>query len=387
MSYISSNENRFYAQTESGFGVVPEITAANRIPAVKLSARQLRDKVTRHDKTGSRTFAGLPPGIRSRSSFRLRTYLTGWNDQSAEPAYGPLFRSAMGAAGRPHPGGEVAGASGNSLSFAVAHSLAVGQAVAYGGEIRFVSAVADSSTVILNAPFTAISAGAATTPTMTYGLADQLPSLSIFDCWSPDTAVQRVLCGAVADEMKVKVNADFHEFEFAGPAADLVDSSSFTPGEGGMELFPAEPPLAPFDYTIIPGHLGQVWMGVTPQRFYTLTEAEITLKNGVDLRAQEFGRTVPSWFTAGVRNASVNLTAFEFDDDATRGLYQAARQRMPVSILFQLGQAPGQLFGAYLKSVVPEVPQFDDTEARLRWTFADCRAEGTANDEFVIAFA
>ena len=55
--------------------------------------------------------------------------------------------------------------------------------------------------------------------------------------------------------------------------------------------------------------------------------------------------------------------------------------------MFQLGQTQGQLFGAYLKSVVPEVPQFDDTEARLRWTFAECRAAGAGNDEFVIAFA
>ena len=234
MSYISANENRFYVQTEGGFGETPAITTANRIPAVKLSARQVSDKVTRHDKTGSRTFPGLPPGTRSRTNFRLRTYLTGWNDQTAEPGYGPLFRSAMGAAGRAHPGGRIASASGTTLVFASAHGLGTGQAVAYGGEIRFVNAIASPQSVVLNAPFTAeVAAGSDTTPTMTYGLADELPSCSIFDYWSPDTAVQRVLCGAVADELKVKVNADFHEFEFAGPAADLLDSTSFETGRGG----------------------------------------------------------------------------------------------------------------------------------------------------------
>ena len=48
------------------------------------------------------------------------------------------------------------------------------------------------------------------------------------------------------------------------------------------------------------------------------------------------------------------------DDDATKALYQAARQQSPISVMFQLGDNDGQLMGVYLKSVVPEVPEFDD---------------------------
>ena len=40
MSYISSNQNRFYAALENGYGQVPAVTAAHRIPAVKLATRQ-----------------------------------------------------------------------------------------------------------------------------------------------------------------------------------------------------------------------------------------------------------------------------------------------------------------------------------------------------------
>ena len=35
-SYISSNANRFYAALESAYGQVAAITAASRIPALKL---------------------------------------------------------------------------------------------------------------------------------------------------------------------------------------------------------------------------------------------------------------------------------------------------------------------------------------------------------------
>ena len=54
--------------------------------------------------------------------------------------------------------------------------------------------------------------------------------------------------------------------------------------------------------------------------------------------------------------------------------------------MFQLGQDSGQLFGLYMKSVVPEVPEFDDSETRLQWKFRSCRAQGTLDDEFIVAF-
>ena len=71
---------------------------------------------------------------------------------------------------------------------------------------------------------------------------------------------------------------------------------------------------------------------------------------------------------------------------ATAALYQAARQQSPIEIMFQLGEQDQQLVGVYLKSVVPDVPQFDDTEHRLRWRFKDARAQGTVDDEIVVAF-
>jgi hypothetical protein len=43
--------------------------------------------------------------------------------------------------------------------------------------------------------------------------------------------------------------------------------------------------------------------------------------------------------------------------------------------------------GIYLKSVIPEVPEYDDRENRLQWKFRESRAQGTTDDEVVVAFA
>jgi hypothetical protein len=55
--------------------------------------------------------------------------------------------------------------------------------------------------------------------------------------------------------------------------------------------------------------------------------------------------------------------------------------------MFQLGEIEGQLMGVYLRSVVPELPEFDDGEHRLQWRFRGGRAQGTVDDEVVVGFA
>lgn len=386
--YISSNDNRFYTGSESSYGETPNIASRNRLPAVKLSIKHAVEKVERRDKVGGRSFAGLPTALRRQTEYQIRTYLTAWNDTDEQPGYGPMFRAAMGAAPRLYAGGTVgAGSSTTQLRFAGSHGLTAGQAVSVMDELRFVTAVPDANTAELNAPLSVTpTAGDPVSPTISYSLGKSLPSLSIFDYWSPAEAVQRILCGAVVDEMKILVNADYHEFQFAGPAQDLLDSLSFTAGQGKLTEFPAEPAMGDFDYSIVPGHLGQVWLGVTPERFYTLTSAELSLDNGIDARNREFGSSTIRCVSAGVRTVNLDFELYGSDQESTKALYQAARQRSPIGAMFQLGQQSGQLFGVYMKSVVPETPEFDDTETRVRWQFSGCRAQGSADDELFIAF-
>jgi hypothetical protein len=386
--YISSNNERIYVALESTYGDVPTITALNRIPLVKLTAKQAPEQTSRSDKTGSRTFVGLPNTIRKRTNYSLSTLMTEWSDQTTAPSEGPLFQAALGGTPIFYNGGTVASVTGlTEIQFTAAHGLSAGQAVTFSGEMRFVTAIANSTTVFLNAPFTNIpQAGSAFGTTITYVLAESLPSVSIFDYWDPTGAVQRIVDGAAIDTMTVKVNGDFQEFDFAGPSRDLIDSASFTSGEGTLSEFPAEPTSTGFDYTIVPGHLGEAWMGATPTQFLTVTSAQLTLANSADLRVKEFGSDFAQCIAAGQRKITLDLELFELPDTQTAGLYQAARQRSPISVMLQLGEQTNQLFGAYMPAMVPEVPDFDDSETRLQWKFQNSRAQGTVGDELYIAF-
>jgi hypothetical protein len=387
-NYVSSNDNRLYVGLEAEYGQVPAIQSGNRIPAVRLKVKQQLERPERKDKTGTRTFAGTPAGLRKRTTFDLATYMTGWTGPSDEPVYGPLFRAGLGAAPVFFAGGTAA-ANPNAklLSFAAAHSLLPGQAVTFGGELRFVCSIVDGTTVELNAPFTVTpAAGSPIGATATYQPATKLPSVSIFDYWSPASVVHRVVNGAAVDRLTINVNGDYHEFQFSGIAADVIDSTSFTAQQGGLASFPEEPGIDPYNYAVIPGHLGEAWMGNTPDQFFTLTVAKVTLDNTIDPREREFGADSPRCLAPGMRTVTADLELFETDNDKTRMLYQAARQSSPITVMLQLGQQPGQLAGVYLKSVVPEVPEFDDSETRLQWKFSSCRAQGAGNDEMYVAF-
>jgi hypothetical protein len=247
--------------------------------------------------------------------------------------------------------------------------------------------VVDTDTIQLNAPFSATpNASSQTGPTAMYPLAESLPSLTLYDYWSPTTSVQRILGGMAVDTLSIKVNGDFHEFDFSGQAQDLVDTASFESGEFALTAFPAEPTVSPIDYSLIPGNLGEVWLGTSPSRFYTLTGATVTFSNNLELRAREYGAILPSVIVPGQRTASINFSIYQIDNTATAALYQAARQRSPMSVMMQLGQQQGELVGIYMQSVVPEVPAFDDSDKRQQWQFQSCRAQGSVNDEIYVAF-
>ena len=126
--------------------------------------------------------------------------------------------------------------------------------------------------------------------------------------------------------------------------------------------------------------------GLSPTRFYTITDGSFELDNGLDMRSKEFGSNLPLAIAPGPRSVTAAFSLYEMDDTATQGLYQAARQQSPVSVMFQLGQQTGQVMGVYMMNVVPVVPQFDDGDNRLQWKFQGSRAQGTADNEIVVAF-
>ncbi len=387
--YVSSSNERLYVAVEAGFGEAATVTSGHRMPLVQFSATQTAERPSRRDKTGSRTFRGYAFELRKRTEFAVKTYLSSWMSPAEPPAYGALVHGALGGTPEYFPGAAVTSSDGTGLiAFDSPHGMEFGHAVTFGGELRFVAGVPNLASVVLNQPFTVRpSAGSVLGSTVTYRPAQELPSVSLWDYWSPETAVQRLVSGAGVNRMRFLINGDFHEIEFSGSARDLVDNVSLLDGSSaGLSFFPPEPAQGGFDYSIVPGHLGQVWLGTVPNRFFTVTSAEVTLENGIDLRDREFGGVGSGCLLAGDRRVSVSFSLFEKDDDATKELYQAARQRSPISVMFQLGQQQGQMCGIWLTNVVPEIPEFDDSETRLQWKFDSSIAQGIAEDEIFVAF-
>ena len=386
--YIASNSNRFYSAVETAYGLPAPVTAENRFPALRLQANQTFEVIKRLDKTGSRTFLGSPNKLRRQSAFEVKTYLTSWNG-AGQPAYGPLTSAAMGATAAISIGLTVAiTQTGTTVQTTTQHNLSIGSAISSGVELRFVTAINDASTITVNAAFTGgLSEGTPLVPTVTYRLSNDLPSVTLYDYWDPSDAISRIITGAGVDTFAIDVNGDYHDLTYSGPAADILDNQTFVVGESGLAAFPEEPPISSFDYSVVPGHLGQVWLGTPESQFFTLTQASIEIKNNLAIRNREFGALIPTSLAPGPREVLSNFTIFAQDSAATIGLYAAAKQRIPSSAMLQLGQQQGQMMGVFLPEVVPEMPVFDDSQTRLLWAFKNNVSQGVLNDEIFIAFA
>lgn len=138
--YIASNNNRFYVARESGYGTIAAVTAANRFAATRLGMNEVSEKVRRRDKTGTRTYQGLPTELRRRTTFEVEAYLSSRGSATEAPRYGALLESAMGGTVRVSSGGS-ASIQGLVLTFAGEHGLSEGMVVTAGGELRLVAGV------------------------------------------------------------------------------------------------------------------------------------------------------------------------------------------------------------------------------------------------------
>jgi hypothetical protein len=387
-SYISSNANRFYTAVETSYAQAAVITPANRFPAMQLQAQQMMAQSRRLDKTGTRTFLGLPRSTRRRTAFQVRTYLTSWSGKE-QPGYGPLFQATLGAVPQLSTGLIVNSTiNTTAIQTTTPHGLSSGSAVSYCDEIRFVVNVLDASTFSINAPFSkAPTAGSLLCPTLTYPLSTSLPSVTLYDYWDAASCISRVIIGAAVDTLDVSVNGDYHDLVFAGPAADILDANSFQPGIAGLSSYPAEPTVTSFDYRGVPGHLGQVWLGQPASQFFTLMDASVQVKNNLETRQYEFGACFPKAVVPGERQVKSRFSLLVQDDSQTDALYVAARQRNSITAMLQLGQQQGQIMGIYMPNVTPEMPSYVDSDLRLVWTFNNNLAHGVSDDEVYIAFA
>jgi hypothetical protein len=239
--------------------------------------------------------------------------------------------------------------------------------------------------VWLSAPLSG-QAGQVTGGAVSYGPAVKLPSVSLYEYWSPGEAVQRILAGCVVDEMSIALNGDFHELTFRGMAAAVIDSKTFEAQQGGLAGFPAEPPVEALMEMPVPGHLGQAWAGATPAPLETVAQARVRVRNNAELRWRDFGLTEPKCFAPGDREVTIDLEIYGNTSAVCEALYESAIHREPMPLMVQMGEVPGAMCGLYVPNFIPAPPEFMDGEERLRWRLRGSVAQGTREDELYVAF-
>ncbi len=384
--YISTRNSRYYAVLESEFGRVAAVTAANRFSGVWLNVMQRWEEPRRRDKTGTRTFQGVAGRLRKHTAFALTTYLYAREAPTGLPRCGPLVECALGSAPRVTPEGlPVTQVQGTLAVFGAAHGLRPGDAITFGGDLRFVTACPDPLRAWLSAPLTG-SAGMAAGGAVSYRPAAKLPSASLYEYWTPESAVQRILRGCVVDELELELNGDFHQLTFRGEAVEVVDSASFEPGQGGLSSFPAEPELQPLMELPVPGHLGQVWIGNSGTMLGTVASARIRIRNHVEMRWRDFGLLAPRCAAPGDREVRIDLEIYSSDNEVCEAIHASADRREPMALMVQMGETPGAMCGIHVANFVPSPPEFLDGEERLRWRLRGCQAQGFQDDEIYLSF-
>ncbi|MGC4052235.1 MAG: hypothetical protein QM757_23105 [Paludibaculum sp.] len=118
-----------------------------------------------------------------------------------------------------------------------------------------------------------------------------------------------------------------------------------------MTQFPAEPALQTLsEMRRRRGHLGQVWIGTSGNRLFTLSDARVVVKNHMEFRTRDFGTLGAAMPVLGNARWTVDLEMYGQDKPVFEEIYQAALQRSPIPLMLQLGeQAAGALCG-YLAS-------------------------------------
>lgn len=384
IDYISSTANRIFVRREADTNDLLEMNTAELAPALQFEYRSQRQQLVREDKTGMRTRMVVPGPVRELHEYYLKLYGTGWTGTGGN-AVSAITESALWNAATAPASIEVVAASGNQVTLAAGLNLAVGSALGYGNEIRFVEAVLSETDYQLNAPFTmGLAPGSLLEGCLTHQPGDLPQRLAILDDWAPETAVKRLLKGAVVDRLKIGISNEFLEMEAFGYAQKMHDNVVDSYPEG--QLFPPAPILSSGAWSQpIPGHLGQVLIGQQNGHLCALTAAEIEIDNNIEPRANEFGCFETKGFVPGKRTVTVSFSVYQRTDEISRFIYERASRNEPVSIMIQVGTQPGSLFAIYLPAVLFPVPEFDDAKSRLVWRFSKGLAIGGGNDEIFLA--
>ena len=187
------------------------------------------------------------------------------------------------------------------------------------------------------------------------------------------TDKKRILVGAGVDALTLSFDANEEpRITATGPGAQqLTDTGQTKPAS--FTTVGGNPPS---------GLVGEFYIDDT---LYLIKTMEIGITNGLMVRNQEYGVNKPTeLYRSGRREITIGMEAFA---ETETTLYDLAEAGTNVKLLKQTGLTEGNIVAIYAPKVEFTVPEQDDPDEEINWTFAGVALEtlDDLNDELYIA--
>lgn len=404
MAVILTRNERFYAQMETTFGIIPNtsgtatLTGSNCFQAKQMTLDPDQGMIVDPSKTGSRT---RTPGVAGRRN-------ASWSGDipvrpngvaGVKPDIDPHYQCLTGQAATINSGtASITGATNATpIVVTATNAFANDDVVTISGVLGNLGAngtfrlvgVSGSGFTLDGAVGTGAyaSGGTASKVNVVYRLSDNIPSMNLWS-FRKDAAggvgmQQRVAIGAVVSKWVCHMNEDVASQQFNGEAVFIGDSKTVADSyadvtqQAGLTSFPAEPGSPTVNGGIVAGFTGRFTLNGVNQ--IKVNDATITVDTGNDLPKNYFGTYYPVAPEGDWRTVSL---AFNIDDDSTAGtesLYEAAESCTTIDGWFQLGTIPGSIMVVVMKGIQLAMPKLNDTSSR-RWqkTFAESMSHGSS---------
>jgi len=335
-NFALSRLERLYTQVESTFGTIPNSTgtatvaASNACRLIKFDVANKAALIERPDKTGTRSKMVGVLG-RKHATWSAEMSLAPNGVAGVVPDCDPLLQAIFGQAS---------------------------------------TIVADTS--------------------CTYSLVDAIKSLSMWSFRQPSTIDQRVIHGAVAQEMTIEAGADVAMIKFNGEGIWALEKNQFSVADvtqkGGLTAFPSEPGSPVTNGGMIVGFTGSIV--VDGHTLVTLRTATVKVTTGNVTVKDTFGTYYPDSPEGDERNVSIDMSIYEDDSDGYADLMAISNDKTPVTITLTLGTVAGSICTVTLGSVQLQSPDHEEQRRYItNWSGSTAHGSTLAlRDELSIAF-
>jgi hypothetical protein len=225
---------------------------------------------------------------------------------------------------------------------------------------------------------------------VTYNLADTIPSLSMWSFRQPSTIEQRCTFGAVVQEMVLEAGPDVAMLKFSGDALWTLGANQFSVADtiqkGGLTSFPTEPSSPVTNGPMLVGFVGSIV--IDSDTIVTLRTATMNMKTANVVIRDTFGTYYPTSAEGDERDFTLDCSIYEDDSAAYATMIAISEAKTPVTVVLTLGNVAGATVTTTLKNVQFAAPSQEEQRRYItNWSGSVAHATSVAvKDEAVMAW-